>query len=822
MDVFPRRCIMVSSKRAICVIVVIALALITVPPSSTRVSAQGNPDWTRIAANGLGNKDFQGAWPVGQFKDRVFLMIPVFGSLDEGEFPAAPLWAYDGTDFRKAADDGFGDDGNKGVYPNVVYEGCLYAGTTKKGGGQVRRTSDGVTWSKNLFPHQGYDTCIPLGVQNGELLVGCYSMDESRGATAYSFDGSSFRRASPEGFGYDADIVSYGATYDGEVHAAVFSNGMDTPCVPLVYRGGRRWEPTAKPGFGNPDNLASYILSSDGIRLYAGTVNFEDGGECLAYDGDSWSRLGSNGIGNPANDAVFAFGYKGRVLAATTRFGKTGGPVGPASIYRQKPDGGFEQWTNKGFGDGNNIITIPTAAFRGDFIAGTFNEDHGFQVWSTPIPMPDTYYFAEGTTRDNPVDGSFEEWVCIQNPNDEAVKVTVTYMMGAGTDTVRKDYGISANSRFTINVAADVGADRDVSVKVVGSDSIVAERPMYFNYHGRWTGGHVVMGVPNPRKSWYFAEGTTRDNPADGSFDEWVCIQNPGPEDADVTITYMLEGGGTDARRVEIPAGTRHTQSVNKDLGPNVDASVKVQSDVPVVAERPMYFNYHGMWTGGHDAVGAPEPSTELYFAEGTTRSWNQEWICIQNPNDEDATVTVGYQVEGGNPVTRSYTVEATGRRTVDVAADVGPERDVSVSLSSDLPVVAERPMYFNYQGKWPGGHNVMGATSPRLRYYFAEGTTRDNPTDGSFDEWICLQNPGNAAAGLTIYLMETDGKVTSRPERLDASARKTLSVNEIVGPDRDVSIYVESDEPIVAERPMYFNYHGVWPGGSDTAGASY
>jgi len=26
--------------------------------------------------------------------------------------------------------------------------------------------------------------------------------------------------------------------------------------------------------------------------------------------------------------------------------------------------------------------------------------------------------------------------------------------------------------------------------------------------------------------------------------------------------------------------------------------------EVPIIIERPMYFNYKGIWTGGHDVVG--------------------------------------------------------------------------------------------------------------------------------------------------------------------------------------------------------------------------
>jgi hypothetical protein len=38
---------------------------------------------------------------------------------------------------------------------------------------------------------------------------------------------------------------------------------------------------------------------------------------------------------------------------------------------------------------------------------------------------------------------------------------------------------------------------------------------------------------------------------------------------------------------------------------------------------------------------------------------------------------------------------------------------DVSINVSSDKPIVAERPVYFLYNGAWPGGHNTLGYPMP-------------------------------------------------------------------------------------------------------------
>jgi len=51
---------------------------------------------------------------------------------------------------------------------------------------------------------------------------------------------------------------------------------------------------------------------------------------------------------------------------------------------------------------------------------------------------------------------------------------------------------------------------------------------------------------------------------------------------------------------------------------------MQIESKVPVVAERPMYFSYSGMggwgWTGGHCMAGATHLAKEYFFAVGTPK----------------------------------------------------------------------------------------------------------------------------------------------------------------------------------------------------------
>ncbi len=50
--------------------------------------------------------------------------------------------------------------------------------------------------------------------------------------------------------------------------------------------------------------------------------------------------------------------------------------------------------------------------------------------------------------------------------------------------------------------------------------------------------------------------------------------------------------------------------------------------------------------------------------------------------------------------------------------------------------------------------------------------------------------------------------------------SRQTIKVDDDVGPNKEVSIKVEATNAIVVERPIYFNYNNMKPGGHSTVGA--
>ena len=420
---------------------------------------------------------------------------------------------------------------------------------------------------------------------------------------------------------------------------------------------------------------------------------------------------------------------------------------------------------------------------------------------SLPVPPASTYFFAEGTTRPG-----FDEWLCIQNAGDGDANVTITYMLETGAN-MDQNIVVPAHTRSTVNVNAAVAGEHDISARVTADRFIVAERPMYFDYHG-CTGGHCVMGALGTSRIWYFAEGTTR-----GGFDEYLTLQNPSEMATHVDITYVLGDGTTVPGGIDIGARSRATVNVNEVVGAGRDVSLVVESGTAIVAERPMYFNYYGI-TGGHCEMGSTSLATRWYFAEGTTRGGFDTYICLQNPYNVDAVADLTFILGDGSTVAQPFLVPATSRQTLRINDAVGPGQDVSTVVESDSLLLAERPMYFLYNGAWPGGHVVTGVREPKNTWFFAEGTTR-----GGFDEWLCLENPGDVDAVATMSFMLEDGTVMPADVAVPAHTRVTVGIWPIVGGGHDVSVAVSSSRAIVVERPMYFVYDESRPGGHVVVG---
>jgi nitrogen fixation protein FixH len=318
----------------------------------------------------------------------------------------------------------------------------------------------------------------------------------------------------------------------------------------------------------------------------------------------------------------------------------------------------------------------------------------GGRAWGTEsvgVESPSlTWYLAEGAT-----DGGFETWVLVQNPNSCRTDVTITYMTPKGRMEGPR-VTLEPNSRQTFNVAEAVPGEWQVSTRVDADRPVIAERAVYWNSRG---GGHNSVGVTEPSKSWYLAEGSTGEG-----FETWVLVMNPGDRDAKVTLTYMTERGQVNGPVATVKAGTRMSFSVADTLSNNWSVSTKVTGDQPIIAERAVYWNSR---IEGSESVAVKSAARTWFLAEGSTGESFETWVLVQNPNDRPADVNITYMTPEGERQGPAVTLPANSRKSFYVADSVPNQWQVSTRVTADSPVIAERSMYGNGR-RW--GHGSAGS----------------------------------------------------------------------------------------------------------------
>ena len=336
--------------------------------------------------------------------------------------------------------------------------------------------------------------------------------------------------------------------------------------------------------------------------------------------------------------------------------------------------------------DGKTIAVDRTMTWTGPGAASP--EAHN----SIGVTSPnDVWYLPEGSSA-----WGFESWLLIQNPNNKEATCMVTYMIeGEGPQTFTKK--VPPNSRRTYFMADDIGS-KDASIKVeTDSDTpVIPERAMYRNNRRE---GHDSIGTITPAVDYYLAEGTTA-----WGFTTYVLIQNPNDDPANVTLTYMTPDGPVThpVNPIVMPPGTRKTVRVNDFVNPT-DLSTHVHADVPIIAERAMY------WHGGsdraeacHDSIGMDAPHSNFYLPDGQTSSKHETWTLVQNPNSDPVNVEISYLTPNGkNNVTFQETILANSRRTFNMA-DKGINGRAAVMVvckTEGRKIMVERAMYWNNRG---------------------------------------------------------------------------------------------------------------------------
>ncbi len=213
------------------------------------------------------------------------------------------------------------------------------------------------------------------------------------------------------------------------------------------------------------------------------------------------------------------------------------------------------------------------------------------------------------------------------------------------------------------------------------------------------------------------------------------------------------------------------------------------------------YWSSHFAW--GRRVVGGP------YYNRF------DEFLLLSNPSEQDANVRVEYLRPTEAPLSRDYYVAPHSRATIGVDSLL-PYDEVSLHVTSDTGIVAERAMYFDYGGSMPGGDASIGASAPATGWFLAEGCTYPN-----FSTWLLLANPSDYETWARVSYLREEGEPIEQEYYLAPRSRTSVNVNNVPGIGyTGVSMRVESTNGVgfVAERAMYFDYYGI-KGGSGGMG---
>lgn len=259
----------------------------------------------------------------------------------------------------------------------------------------------------------------------------------------------------------------------------------------------------------------------------------------------------------------------------------SGAPV--VRNYVIKPTARFNLWANS---------VVPNSAFAtqieadANIVAERATYFGGGSTGSTGLTFPaQRWYLAEGYTGPG-----YMTFILVQNPNPAAAQVGLTFLLQNG-QTVRKTYTMQPTSRLTVRVN-DFLPNQAMATVIDSDRPVLAERAMYFK---GGIGGHSSTATNRASTIWYLPEGSTA-----GQFSTFILIMNPNSQSATAQVTFMTEDGRTVTRSIQMPPTSRTTIDVGT-IVPNAALSTRVQSSLPVVVERAMYFQNGA---GGTDAMG--------------------------------------------------------------------------------------------------------------------------------------------------------------------------------------------------------------------------
>jgi len=370
-----------------------------------------------------------------------------------------------------------------------------------------------------------------------------------------------------------------------------------------------------------------------------------------------------------------------------------------------------------------------------------------------------TLYFAGATT----LPGDHAD-LPILNTNAQPAHVDLTFFYASGPPR-QASLDVPGHSRATADLTALAGPNQVFGVKLSADRLVTAQ--LRVQRDGK--DGYGLLGAPAPATTWYLAEGYTG-----LTFHETLSLVNPGPMPAQVQLR-LLPFGGRPARSVMVTVAPQSTDTLDVNgLMPHQSLSVIAHASQPIVLARTLTFGPGGY--GATAKLGVTTPATSWIFAEGTTTTRFQTFLTILNPNTVPAQVTASfYGQTGGSLGSRTLVVPPLSRANLKLN-DVLDASAIASVLTSNLPVVVERPMYFGRPNDAGiAGGDVFGRNGAGLSWTFPGGDI------GGTNEYLLIYNPSPKAVSIDATFYGSDGSTATKRLDVPPTVRYNVNVNALM-----------------------------------------
>lgn len=286
--------------------------------------------------------------------------------------------------WARVSEPGFGDPRNA-IGPMAVFNGQLYAGTWSNAEGhpvQVWRTANGKTWTAFHPPvSSATESLYDLEVHEGYLYVGL-DRDDGAGGEVWRTDGVSWKRVVAGGFGNTANIgVNALASFGGYIYAITVNNSTG----PEVWRSASgdlgEWSQVSTPALSSGVVAQDVVLEVVNGQLYLGLgrevgANLYRAELWRSADGQTWTAVFTDGLGNPNNSIVGGLAeFQGELYVGIRNVVQGG------EVWRLRPSSTWQSVVTGGLGDAANGRPYGLFVFQNRLYLVISNLAGGAQVW---------------------------------------------------------------------------------------------------------------------------------------------------------------------------------------------------------------------------------------------------------------------------------------------------------------------------------------------------------------------------------------------------------------------------------------------------------